>query len=93
MTGKNAGRHCYYCVKIFDARYKCKGWSLGKLETQIGSGDEEHRKFFAYMTNLVDQLKLMGEAGRDRVNVDWGKIDTVIKKVKKTRSRPRTRRT
>lgn len=66
--GKNRGRVCYYCFRVYQARYEPKGCSIPQLENDVGTNDEAHKTFFAY----VEQAKqiFLDHGGFD-VAPDW----------------------
>lgn len=48
-SGKNQGKVCYYCFRVYQARYEPKGCSITKLVADIGTNEEIHKTFFGYV--------------------------------------------
>lgn len=64
---KTQGRTCYYCMKVYQAKYsaRCK---LGELCSFIGKSQEEHDAFMALRKVCVDKVV---EAGDKRAHIVW----------------------
>ena len=67
-SGHNQGRVCFYCIRVFNARYKCK-FAISALETEMGRNIEIRNEFMAYLDTCK---QIFIKAGSHDINVDWG---------------------
>ena len=61
-TGKQQGRHCYYCVRVFESCYKCN-MSISALVTLVGSDPAEMHTFRGLLELCVNHVSEMGTTG------------------------------
>ena len=52
VTGKNIGKYCWYCLRIFDSRYKSRFGGVKKWSEGVGKDADLHN----IVTSLQDQL-------------------------------------
>ena len=70
--GGQQGYCCYYCMVVFQSRYKHRVKTRNDLITLIGSNQEEHQKFTGYIAALISYFIQHGGRG---VTVRWADVD------------------
>ena len=77
-SGKNQGRVCYVCVRIFQARYEARKFTISSLEKALGEQQEIYTEFRVY----YDECKNMWtEAGSVELSVNWKACDEKVKTI------------
>ena len=61
-NGKNVGNYCFYCVRVFEARYRYKPdiEAIGDVVTLIGDNAEENRRFMNFWKASVTYFQKVG---------------------------------
>ena len=57
MPGKNQGRVCFYCMRVFEGYYKHKGKTITTLEAHLADTEGEHTKFVGLRLGLIQKFK------------------------------------
>lgn len=58
---KNQGGHCYYCLRVFTARYQLAHKSLKAFLTHIGSDPGRRQEFLGHVETCIEQMKANGK--------------------------------
>jgi hypothetical protein len=66
--GRNQGKVCFYCIRVFNARYKCK-FAIAALEIQMGRSIDIRNEFMAFLETCK---QIFIKAGSHDISVDWG---------------------
>ena len=71
---------CFYCVRVFNARYQYK-FTITSLEGTLGRDIEERRRFSEFLKLCK---KTFVDAGTHDVKLPWGSIATVVDQTNRT---------
>ena len=67
-SGKNQGRVCFFCKRVFEARYESKGHTVSSLERAMGTSSDLHAQFMQYWEDCTKQCIVAGGA---HVAINW----------------------
>lgn len=68
--GSTQGKVCFYCVRVFNARYQYK-FSITTLQTELGSSTDTRKVFNQYLEFCKNKFVL---AGTHDLKVNWEEV-------------------
>jgi hypothetical protein len=74
LHGKNQGRMCFYCMRVFKARY-AGIYKIWQLVDKIGTDKEFNTEFMSYRKEVIDRLVAVGSHD---ARVDWDKTNKKV---------------
>jgi hypothetical protein len=77
---KNRGLVCYYCLRVFGARFKAKYRSVEALKSVFGTQMQVMQMFMHWRGMAVEMFQ---KAGNREVTVRWGDEDTTKRLISK----------
>jgi hypothetical protein len=72
--GRNQGKVCFYCIRVFNARYKCK-FAIAALEIEMGRSIDIRNEFMAFLETCK---QIFIKAGSHDISVDWGEASRKV---------------
>ena len=77
--GRTVGTICYYCFRVFEAKYKCKGYTILTWLPMLGQSQEEHGKVMRFVKMVED---FIGERKTFNLKLPWDDFDHKVLELK-----------
>ena len=75
---RNVGHWCFYCIRVYEARYEVRGWKLSHLHSKLAEDSVLHKEWNLYLDVCIGIFK---DAGTRDVRMKWGIIDEKVKQL------------
>ena len=74
-NGAQQGKTCYYCMQVYQSKFRVKGMGLSSALAQLGQDANTMEKFMRYVRALI--AFLIDKGGRS-VTVSWAQVQTRV---------------
>ena len=78
-TGKWMDRQCWYCLRIFEGRFRKEYVTFEKWNEARGVDPELHDRVAILLRMLIDKCKLAGKDYVHKTRMDWAEADNLAK--------------